>query len=175
MNQKYAGVAIIIIALYFSYFVYDTYQSNLEQIRDRVKTNDTCFSDKGECLHEKASNSYLIGGLISFSLLLLGIYLTFIDKTQKELAEHQVKVSQALKESKEKDEFKAYLSGFKEDEQKVIKAVHEQDGIQQSTLRYRTAMSKTSLSLLLKDLEKRQIITRESSGKTNKIHLVKKF
>ena len=91
------------------------------------------------------------------------------------LLQQHKEVASALKEAKEKDVFQAYLAGFSEEEQKVLKAVKEQEGIQQSTLRYRINMPKTSLSLLLKSLEEREIITRKEHGKTNEIFLVRKF
>jgi uncharacterized membrane protein len=95
------------------------------------------------------------------------------------LQEQHREISHALKEAKietkQKDEFKAYLSAFSDDEQKVLLAIREQEGIQQSTLRFRTGMSKTSLSLMLKSLEEKGIISKKESGKTNKIYLRKKF
>jgi uncharacterized membrane protein len=136
--------------------------------------------ESGTCLHQDRNiNFFIVSYVITSVLVVMGVYLSFFDKTEEILMDHQKKISRALKEAKakekEKDEFAAFLKGFSEDEQKVLKAIHEQDGITQSTLRYRVDMSKTSLSLMLKSLEERKYISREESGKTNKIHLVKKF
>ena len=177
MNQRHIGIIIAIIGILLVVFVYMNKVREDKYIKEIMKqSNGSCFLEDGTCLHaDRTFTLYLIGGSLAVSMAILGVYLIFFDKTQKVLAEHQVKVSSALKEAKEKDEFTAFLSGFKQDEQAVLKAIKEQDGIQQSTLRYRTGMSKTSLSLMLQALEQRDIIKRKPSGKTNEIYLRKKF
>lgn len=179
MDQKQVGIIIIILGIIIMGFTYYSHQRDIKVIQNVVTETGSCFLDDGTCLHETSSRYNIIGWIISTAMILFGIYLAFIDKTQKTLQEHQVKVSKALEESKrlekDKDEFKAFLSGFSEEEQRVLKAVKEQEGIKQSTLRYKVEMSKTSLSLLLKELEKKGIISRKTSGKTNEIFLVKKF
>ncbi len=179
MNQKQIGVIVLIagIILVIALIVYKTNQEAIVSLI--AQEQGTCFLKDGTCLHEQTNTYVLIGGIISAAVIMLGIYLTFFDKTQKQLAEHQTKLVHELKESRkhehETEKFKAFLSGFTEEEQNVIKAIKEQDGIKQATLRYRTGMSKASLSLLLKDLEERDIIKKKESGKTNEVYLRKKF
>ncbi len=180
MNQKQIGTIVFIIGILLCGLVYVIKHNEDVVINKIIEEQNSCFLDDGTCLHESRNFTfYVFGWIISTALIILGVYLIYFDKTQQVLAEHQVKVSSALKEAKElekeKDEFRAFLSGFDSDEQKVIKAVHEQEGIHQSTLRFRTGMSKTSLSLMLKSLEEREIISRKPSGKTNEVYLRKKF
>jgi len=181
MNQKQIGAIVIIIAIFFGIFLAMSKQREDEYIREIMKDNDgSCFLDDGTCLHaDRSFITYVIGGTLIGALMILGVYLLVFDKTQKVLAEHQTKVSKALSDvvekENQKDEFKAFLAGFSDEEQKVLKAIKEQDGILQSTLRYRTEMSKTGLSLILKNLDEKRIIKKKVSGKTNKVFLVKKF
>jgi len=148
-------------------------------IQDYMAKEGTCYLEDGTCLHKKDLPLYVFGWAVSGALFLFGVYLTFFDKTQKMITEHQIKVSSALesakKQEREKDEFKAYLAGFNEEEQKVLRATKDQEGIKQSTLRFRTNISKTALSLILKGLEEKSIISRKPAGKTKEIYLIKKF
>ena len=57
----------------------------------------------------------------------------------------------------------------------VIKAIKENEGITQSTLRFKTNFSKATLSQHLKKLEERKFISRTPKGKTKQVFLVKKF
>lgn len=180
MNQKQIGIILIIVGIILSVFTYVVKERDDAYIKSIMLETGSCFLEDGTCLHADRSIAlYIIGWVISTGLILFGIYLAFIDKTYEQLTEHQVKVSTALENAKrfekEKDEFNAYLAGFSSDQQKIMRAVHEQDGIKQSTLRFRVNMSKTTLSLILKSLEERGVIKRKARGKTNQVYLVKKF
>jgi uncharacterized membrane protein len=180
MNQKQVGVLLVVAGIILAGLVFLLKYREDRQLNLMIQEQGTCFLKDGTCLHESQDYTlYIFGWIISVGLIILGIYLVFFDKTQQLLARQNLEVSSALKEAKkqekEKDEFHAFLSGFNADEQAVLKAIREQDGILQSTLRYRTGMSKTSLSLMLKSLEERGIISRKISGKSNQIYLRKKF
>ncbi len=109
---------------------------------------------------------------------LLGIYLVFFsEKEKKIIQEYQDKITKRLEDVKKKelkeDKFNFLMTALNEDEQKVLKAVREQDGITQATLRIRTDLSKTKLSFILTDLEKKGLISKQLKGKTNQIFLKK--
>ncbi len=175
MNKKQIGILLVTLSILFSIFLIFEKQREDFYINQIVEEQGGICYVNGTCLHDQEFNSYFLGGILIASILILGLYLIFFDKSERIFLAQQKEVSHALKEAKDRDEFQAYLAGFSEEEQKVLKAVNEQDGIQQATLRFRTNMSKTSLSLLLKSLEERGIITRKEHGKTNQVFLVKKF
>ena len=56
-----------------------------------------------------------------------------------------------------------------------LKAVKDQEGITQSTLKFRTDLSKSKVSQILTDFEKKHLIKREIQGKTYSVYLAKKF
>jgi uncharacterized membrane protein len=58
---------------------------------------------------------------------------------------------------------------------KVIKAIKDKDGITQSTLRYRTDLSKAKISQILTDFEKKHLVKREEKGKTYSVYLAENF
>ena len=51
--------------------------------------------------------------------------------------------------------------------------MRDQEGITQNTLRLRVDMSKAKLSYVLRDLEKRDLITKVKKGKTHAVFLKK--
>ncbi|MCF7871643.1 MarR family transcriptional regulator [Candidatus Woesearchaeota archaeon] len=181
MKNKHVGFIVIFIALVLAFLVQTSKIREDNYIAAIVETqNGSCYLADGTCLHgDRDYAPFIVGWIAAGTLLILGVYLIFFDKTQQMLEKQNFEVSQALKsvkrENEEKGKFEAFISSFGKDEQSVLRAVHDQEGIQQSTLRYKTGMSKTSLSLLLKNLEEREIVSRSQDGKTNKVFLRKKF
>lgn len=135
-----------------------------------------CILESGYCLHQDRNwTGYIIGWILGGIATALGIYLLLFDKSYQAFTKQQQAFAKEVKQAKKKDEFTAYLAGFTPEEQNILKAVHEQDGIKQSTLRYRTGMSKAMLSLMLNSLEKRDVVSRKTAGKTKEVYLRKKF
>ncbi|MBI2565283.1 MarR family transcriptional regulator [Candidatus Woesearchaeota archaeon] len=174
MQSKTLAAILILSSIVLASLVYSFKVQEDKHIEALVSSNQgSCFIN-GVCLYEQRSYTTLIlGWAIAVFLFALGIYSYFFDKTQKQFIAYQQKISTSLQEAQKKteheDKFKAFLAGFKPDEQKVLTAVKEQDGILQSTLRYRTGLSKATLSLILKNFEEKNLVTRQVSGKTNKV------
>ncbi len=178
MYKKYLGFALILFALVAAGIVYSVKVREDRLITELIANQGSCYLSDGTCLHEdRTYTPYIVGGALSLALLLFGFYLV-IDKSDQVLIDQQRHITSALKEAKklekERDEFSAFLLGFSLDEQKILRAIHEEEGIEQSTLRFKTNLSKATLSLLLKSLEDRNFISRKPKGKTNQVFLVKK-
>lgn len=164
------GVSFVIIVLLFIIraVLVDTYQAeaaiNIEQI-------GSCHADGGTCPHERLQSAQapiFIAGALLVGVMSLGIYLIFFERSQKEI------VSALRKQKRERlkeDKFNILLKGMNPDERKVMKAVKEQEGITQQTLRLRTDMHKSKLSIVLDGLEKKGLVKRVAKGKTKQVYL----
>lgn len=180
MNQKQLGLVLIIVGLVLAILVLLLkLQVESVLIEDYSAAHDTCITPEGTCLHTQTLIYAFIGWGIALAVFLLGIYLYFFDTTQQYLMAQNAMIAQALKEATKKtgtqEKFSSFLAGFTADEQKILTAIHEQDGILQSTLRYRTDLSKAMLSQLLAKLEDKGIVTRKTKGKSKEVFLKKKF
>ena len=115
--------------------------------------------------------SHVAVGLISF-IGALGIYLLFFSTSEEAILKR-------LEEEKnikvEQNKFELILKAMDENEQKVLKAIKEQDGITQSTLKFRTDLSKAKVSQILTDFEKKHLVKRELKGKTYAVYLAENF
>lgn len=163
MENKKLGIILIIIALLVGgliiYFI-----SHLSEQAQELR----CFDNKG-CLAIEGglSISHIAIGIFSF-MLALGFYLLFFNKTEKVILE---RLEKDKDEKIDNAKFEMLFKALDSYEQKVIRAIKEQDGITQNTLRLRVDMSKAKLSYVLQELEKRNIIKRIKKGKTLSIHL----
>ena len=106
-----------------------------------------------------------------------GAYLILFSKTAKSFEATQKnilkKISTAKNKELKEERFEILLEGLDEYEKKVMLKAREQDGISQSTLMYRTDLSKSKLSMVLSQLEKKNLITKVKKGKINNIFLKK--
>ena len=138
----------------------------------RQTTNLNCYPTT-ECQRVESllGLSHIAVGLISF-IAALGVYLVFFSTSEEAILrrleeEKKVKIGN--------DSFGLVLKSMDENEQKVIRAIKEQDGITQSTLKFRTDLSKAKVSQILTDFEKKSLIRREEKGKTYSVHLAENF
>ena len=115
--------------------------------------------------------SHVAVGLISF-IGALGIYLLFFS-TSEEAILKRLEEEKSMKI--EEDKFELVLKAMDDNEKKVLKAIKEQSGITQSTLKYRTDLSKAKVSQILTDFEKKNLVKRETKGKTYAVYLTENF
>jgi len=167
MNNKTLGIILIGIAIVLFIVIFSFNQ----KINNEAEKSCSCQDNFGHlsCPHANQNSwqSYL-GVIFSSIIVALALYLIFFEKSQKEIVSTLNKQKQ-LTNIEEK--FNILLMGLSEDEQNVIKAIRNQDGITQQTLRLRTGLHKSKLSIIISDLIKKNLITKQPKGKTNQIFL----
>jgi hypothetical protein len=169
MDNKKLGVILLIIGLVLSITVYMVKLKEDSMIQKVVIDQGTCFLDDGTCLHrDRNLVFYIISWIFSAILIALGLYLFLFEKSQKAII-NALENQKHIKLNEEK--FEILLKGLTKGEQNIIKAVKEQDGITQQTLRLRTDLHKSKLSILLDGLEKKELVTRKEKGKTKQVFL----
>jgi uncharacterized membrane protein len=167
MDNKKLGIILIIVCLVLGFLIF-TFNQALN-----VQAQATCsceaMQDGGFCPHEKQTPWQTYLGIVLISgVAALGIYLVFFEKSQKEIISTLRKQRQI---QTQEEKFDILLKGLNSAEQKIVKAVKEQDGITQQTLRLRTDLHKSKLSILLDGLEKKGLIARKEKGKTKQVFL----
>lgn len=163
MENKKLGILFIIFSIVFlGFLIYFNISLANKSIELGCNVSE-------ECKQVKDLISFTNIGFGVFGFMLgLGFYILFFNKTDEKIMK-RLEDDKNQKISEEK--FNIILRALDDYEQKVLKAVKEQDGITQSTLRIRTDMSKAKLSYVLQELEKRNLIKRTPKGKTLEIWL----
>lgn len=152
----------IVFLLFLLIYSFDLY-SNLKELGCNP-------SDKCKEVESVLSFTHAGFGFFGF-MLALGFYILFFNKEEKTHEKIVEKLENEKNEELEENKFSLILKGLDDYEKKVIKAIKEQDGITQSTLRIRTSLSKTKLSYVLKGLEDKSLIAREERKGKNRIFL----
>ena len=163
MENKKLGILLIIISI-FILILFTDYTSQM----NNHFTEMGCFPNQNcKKIEKMLSLSHVSMGVFSF-LFALGFYLLFFNKTEKAIFE-KLEREKELKVDEMK--FKILMKALDQFEQKVIEVIKEQEGIAQNTLKLRANMSKSKLSFVLKELERRGIVKRVKKGKTFSVYL----
>ena len=174
MDTKKLGMLLVAIGIGIGLLV-SLFKYNIGQMIDQQMqiSGGNCF-ENGICLHQQyAFNIPTYAGIILAAITIsLGIYLIFFNKAQINFLQT---LSETKKKSKEDDRFSIMLKAMSAEERLVMEKVREQDGIPQTTLMLRTDLSKTKLSFVLTDLEKKGLVKKVKEGKINRIHLKEAF
>jgi len=173
MNAKTLGTLIIAIGITMGVLV-GLFKYNTSLIIDQQMelSGGTCF-ENGVCLHQQyAFNMPTYAGIIlSVLTIALGAYILFFARTQQVFLETIKETRRQGKEEKGEERFAIILKALSPEERLAMQKVREQDGITQTTLMLRTDLSKTKLSFVLSDLEKKGLIKKVREGKINRIHI----
>ena len=165
MNNKKIGGSLVILGLSLLLILF-SYNSKINSSSNSIGCNPSPQCQKNNSLLT-ISNIFI--GIIS-SLTSLGIYILFFSE-DKELLNRINTIEYDKKELREEEKFEFLLKALSKDEQDILRFIKAQEGITQSTLRIKTGMSKTKLSFVLSDLEKKELIKKEIAGKTNQLYL----
>ncbi len=167
MQNKKLGITIVILSLVAGILVF-----NLIRVLGRETNNLQCYPTN-ECqrMSSLLGLTHVAIGLISF-ILALGFYLLFFSTSEEAILKR-------LEEEKNmkigEDRFGLILKAMDDHERMVMKVIKEQEGVSQSTLRYKANLSKAKISQILTSFEKKHLIKREARGKTYSVYLVDNF
>ncbi|MBI2110732.1 winged helix-turn-helix transcriptional regulator [Candidatus Woesearchaeota archaeon] len=163
MKNKRLGIILLVIGIIIAIILI-----NLTNKYNRASTEEGCFpNDECKSIESSLSMTHFAFGIIGF-ILALGFYLIFFSKSEEIL----LKRLEDIKQDKiTEDKFSILTKALDPFEQKVLKAVKEQEGITQNTLRIRTDLSKAKVSYVVNDLERKGLIKRDKKGKTFAIFL----
>ena len=167
MENKKLGFVILSISIVASVLVF-----GFTSVLGRQTSALQCYPTN-ECQRVESllGLSHIAVGLISF-IGALGVYLLFFSTSEEAILKR-------LEEEKnmklEQNKFDLVLKAMDENEIKVLKAIKEQEGITQSTLKFRTDLSKSKVSQILTDFEKKHLVKRELKGKTYAVYLTENF
>ena len=166
MDNRKLGIIIIVLGIILGLVIWG-FQSQLTKLSEEsctcntCKTGDVCKADKFSPLSTGAL-------AVIFATLSLGVYLLFFEKSHQTLLNKLDKDNVKLTQD---EKFNFILLGLNQDEKRVLSAIKEQDGITQQTLRIRTNLHKSKLSIIVGILEEKGLIKKQQKGKTNQLFL----
>ena len=172
MESKKLGFLIIGMSIVLGFIIFSYMNElNLQQQQQNCNPNEKCKQ-----INSMFGLSHIAVGFIAF-VFALGFYLLFFNKSDTQIINEEYALKNTLEEAQKpsEDKFSLMLRPLDENEKKVLTAVKEQEGITQSTLKYRTNLSKAKVSQILTDFEKKNLVARKAKGKTYEVFLTENF
>ncbi|MDP6600373.1 MAG: MarR family transcriptional regulator [Candidatus Woesearchaeota archaeon] len=173
METKKLGFLILGMSIVLSLIMF-SYMGSLNVREEVYNCNPT-----NECQQVKSlfGLSHIAVGFLAF-IFALGFYLLFFNKSDASALKYNDALEKIQEEKTQKtaeDKFSLLLRPLDENERKVLISIKEQEGITQSTLKYRANLSKAKVSQILTDFEKKNLIARKAKGKTYELFLTGNF
>jgi len=174
METKKLGFLIVGLSVVLGFILFG-FMNSLNAKSTQLNCNPT-----QECqqISSVLGVSHIVVGFFSF-IFALGFYLLFFNKNENEILGHYKQELESAKESMKQsvfdNKFETLMQAFNENEQKILRAIKEQEGITQSTLKYRTDLSKATISQVLTNFERKHLVYRKEKGKTFSVYLAKEF
>lgn len=166
MNNKRLGAVLIAFSLVLGgLFLSFINTFNQQAIQNSCYANPNC-----NAIVSNLNITHLAIGIIA-SILSLGFYMMFFNKDHIILKKLQEEKNLKIDEEK----FNLISSVFDDNEKSILTIVKNQPGITQNTLRLKANLSKSKISSVLSEFEKRSLIKKEAKGKTYSIFLTKPF
>jgi len=167
MENKKTGGVLIVLTVIIAILIWGL-SAQLEQ-----KSAAAFCNPSPECRSIEKSMSFVHVsiGVLSF-MLALGIYLFFFYKGSEEVLRRLAEEKERQVHEERLDIMLMMLDSL---EQRIFKAILEQDGIEQNTLTLRTNLSRSKISEVLKSFEAKNLIKRKKKGKTFQIFISKKI
>lgn len=113
--------------------------------------------------------THLVVGIL-MSLISLGIYMVVFHKDSEAV------ILRRFEEEKlrmlNKDRFNILMKTLDNNEQKVLSTLREKEGISQHMVTLKTGLSKSKVSLILSNFERKNLVKREVNGKTYSVYLL---
>ena len=171
METKKLGFLILGMSVVLGFIMF-SYMSQLALQGQQLHCNPT-----QECqqVNSLLGLSHIAVGFLSF-ISALGFYLLFFNRSESGTLKDADSLENIQKDKNDpEDKFALLLRPLDENERKVLMSIKEQQGITQSTLKYRANLSKAKISQVLADFEKKNLISRKAKGRTYQVFLTENF
>jgi len=159
------GVLLIVLSLILGIGMF----SLIGQLNTKSADNNCIKDSQCASIVSTMNFSHFFVGILA-AIFSLGVYIIYFDRTERAILN---RLEETKNNEVEEKKFDILAMALDENERKVLKAIKEQNGITQNTLKLKTNLSKAKVSQVLSSFERKGLIKRQPEGKTYSVHLIK--